>query len=379
MYCEVLYSHRKGKMLHILLLILKIAGIILALILGIVILMICIVLFVPVRYELAGKTEGDLGSVRGRLLITWFLRLVRVDVSYKEQKLKWRIRIAWIKRTGGQNKEETINEEDSAEETESEEAEEVSEENVETVEKPEEEKEDAKDRKIRTEKGRETEEPAEDRELKKGKRSEEGTWEREKNLEEVSQTEACRDSEASKEAQEDQESRKGIFGKIKSAIQGIIEKIKGIIRKIRDTLQNAGKKLRELGEKKDKILEFIHDETHVGALRKGKKEVFHLLKRLNPRRFMVDIRFGFEDPAVTGQVLAWLGILYPFMGDHVMITPDFEGHVFRGRADLKGKIFGYYFLLLCWNLLWSRNVRQTYKDIRNFKLNDQEESGYGRE
>ena len=191
MYCEVLYSHRKGKMLHILLLILKIAGIILALILGIVILMICIVLFVPVRYELAGKTEGDLGSVRGRLLITWFLRLVRVDVSYKEQKLKWRIRIAWIKRTGGQNKEETINEEDSAEETESEEAEEVSEENVETVEKPEEEKEDAKDRKIRTEKGRETEEPAEDRELKKGKRSEEGTWEREKNLEEVSQTEAC--------------------------------------------------------------------------------------------------------------------------------------------------------------------------------------------
>ena len=27
--------------------------------------------------------------------VTWFLRLIRIDVSFEEQELKWRVRIAW--------------------------------------------------------------------------------------------------------------------------------------------------------------------------------------------------------------------------------------------------------------------------------------------
>ena len=46
-------------MLHILLLILKIIGIILAVILGILVLLICIVVFAPVRYEVKAGCTGN--------------------------------------------------------------------------------------------------------------------------------------------------------------------------------------------------------------------------------------------------------------------------------------------------------------------------------
>ena len=32
-------------------------------------------------------------TVRGR--VTWLLRLIRIDASFEEQELKWRVRIAW--------------------------------------------------------------------------------------------------------------------------------------------------------------------------------------------------------------------------------------------------------------------------------------------
>ena len=45
-------------MLHILLFVLKIIGIIITAILGILVLLLCIVLFVPYRYEIKGRSEG---------------------------------------------------------------------------------------------------------------------------------------------------------------------------------------------------------------------------------------------------------------------------------------------------------------------------------
>ena len=88
-------------MLHILLLVLKIIGIIIAAILGILVLLLCIVLFVPFRYEIKGRSEGDAASLKGKIKVTWLLHLFRADVYYKDQKLIWRIRFAFWKRMAG--------------------------------------------------------------------------------------------------------------------------------------------------------------------------------------------------------------------------------------------------------------------------------------
>ena len=97
-------------MLHILILILKIIGIIIAVILGILLLLIAIFLFVPVHYEVQGRCDGDLDSLKGKVQVTWLLQLVRADILYKNGKMKWRLRFAWIKRenTGAGKKQKKV-------------------------------------------------------------------------------------------------------------------------------------------------------------------------------------------------------------------------------------------------------------------------------
>ncbi len=68
-------------MLHVLLLILKITGIVIACILGLVIIVVAAVLFVPVRY----KADADYhGKFKAHAKLSW-LGILRVIVSYDEE------------------------------------------------------------------------------------------------------------------------------------------------------------------------------------------------------------------------------------------------------------------------------------------------------
>ena len=69
-------------MLHILLLILKIIGIIIAVILGLIIVLGLVILFVPIRYSIdADYHKKAVAHVK----VTWLLHLLRGVVSYDEQ------------------------------------------------------------------------------------------------------------------------------------------------------------------------------------------------------------------------------------------------------------------------------------------------------
>ena len=81
--------------LHILLIILKIIGIIIAVILGLLLLLLVTFLCVPVRYRLDASMPGEIKESSAYGCVTWLLRLIRIDVSFEEQELKWRVRIAW--------------------------------------------------------------------------------------------------------------------------------------------------------------------------------------------------------------------------------------------------------------------------------------------
>ena len=81
-------------MLQIFFLILKIIGIILAAVLGLAILLLLLVLFVPVRYRAYGvKKEGE---CRAEAKISWLLHLISVPVAFREGELSAKIKILGI-------------------------------------------------------------------------------------------------------------------------------------------------------------------------------------------------------------------------------------------------------------------------------------------
>ena len=82
----------------------------------------------------------------------------------------------------------------------------------------------------------------------------------------------------------------------------------------------------------------------------------------------MNLHYGFEDPYRTGQVLAGLSMIYPFVGDNMSIQPDFEHQIIEGNLYMKGKIRAIHPVIFLIKLVLNKNIRQTFIDGKNFKL-----------
>ncbi len=350
-------------MLHILLLILKFIGIIIAAILGILVLLVCIVLFVPIKYEVQGKCGGRIDSLKGKARVTWLLRLFRADLYYKDGDFKWRLGFAIFKRASGSQPD---TEKDTKKDT-------IRKKKADT--KKEKGDQDEKEQKISDEKLEESKEKLEEaaaealmEEEPEEMEETEGIESDPKESEEVGQGCEEADEETDEETSavdqepeqdEDDTERKG---------NHILQKVKAVCEKIKCTFEKFCDRIRLLKEKKGRLAGFVHDETHRRAFSKVKKELFWFLGKLKPGKVEIKVRYGFEDPYYTGKVLAGLSILYPFLGDSTEIIPDFEHKVLDGGVCVKGRIRLSHAACLAWKLFWNKDVRQSYRDIKNFRL-----------
>ena len=316
-------------MLHILVLLLKIIAVIIAVILGILVLLAGTILFVPIRYEAAARCEGSPDTFRMKGKVTWLMHLVRADGCYKDGKTVWKIRIAWKQVGAGAKKEETSGQE------------------------PEEE--------VRTDNGiKESKETKEGKEVEKadetGPVKEVETLDETGAVKEAEETEAVQETQETAEKAEKEETR-----------SSILEKIKAWFFKIKCTFSRVCDKIKLLGERKDKVLGFLQSEVHKEAFRRVKRETLWLLRCIRPRKGALQVVYGFEDPFTTGQVLAGLSLVYPLIGEYASIVPDFERSVLEGKAWIKGNVRLWHVTAFAWKLFWSRSVRETYRDFKNFE------------
>ncbi|GAB5615207.1 hypothetical protein JCM31739_00320 [Faecalimonas canis] len=155
---------------------------------------------------------------------------------------------------------------------------------------------------------------------------------------------------------------------VKNKKKSFAEKCNKIFQKIKRTICNLCDKIKLLGDKKDRVLEFLQDELHQSAWKNAKREAVRLLKYLRPKKIKGRVHFGFSDPYLTGKTLAILSMWYPFYANTVSLEPDFEEAVLEGELSIKGCVRGFYFLFPVFNIIRSREIRQTYKHIREFQL-----------
>lgn len=364
-------------MLHIFFLILKIIGIIILVILGLLLLLIGIVLLVPVRYKADGRCAGDVASLEGRIKFSWLLHLVRGYVVYKDRQLVWQIKIAWL----GLNKEEgtadQVQEEYDGEPVNILDEPEYIEAQMNDLPEPEEKipgEENLRELEEKTLEATEVRTPepgAQQSEEIPMEGPQPGAQQSEEVPMEGPQLKEQPPEEASTEEQQSGEP-KASAGKEKKTIVSILhticDKIAVVIEKIKYTFQKICDNIKALTEKKDKLEQFLTDEVHQSAFKRAWREVKHFLKRLLPKRFRLNAHFGFEDPCLTGQILAGAAMIYPFVGKNMNLTPDFEEQVLEGDVSVRGIFRVIYVVIAGWNLLWDKNVRRTYKDVRNFKL-----------
>lgn len=319
-------------MLHILFILLKIIGILLAVALGLLLL----VLWMPVRYSFQMDKKAE-GPLEGQVKVTWFCSLFRMKASYIDKRFDYHIRIFGNQISGNQK------------------------EFLDRKKRKEERKEEKRRKKeqasVRKEAALPKQEDPSQREKKDPVREKScGQEETEKPVE----NKACAEGETEKPAEDKacaQEEKEKPAGQRKKE------------RKKKKNRKNFGETLRgkyaSLRENADK-LKNVYASCGGQELKEFFwKSVVQLARHVLPRRWKGYLHFGFDDPAVTGILTGFVAMVYPFGQTSFSLEPDFQQACFDAACQGRGKIHPGFFLWMAGKAVCNKNVRRLLKYIQS--------------
>ena len=284
--------------------ILRIIGILIPALILLVLLVVSLILLVPVRYQIWVKNREELET---KLRLHWLLHLISFTAEYRDE-LTYRLKVLGITVYDQKTKSSVTNKKNQDET-----AKVVS---------------SSAEKKTETSQQQETvvqqKQPEEQRE------------------------------ETQKEARQEQKETKSLREKIEDIVWKIIdflrsipEKIAGLLEKWSDLQENFGErvdafldKIDGWNRKKERLLKQIEDEQNRFAVVEGYKTIKKLVNHIRPRKLKVTGRLGFDDPAMTGQIFAAIGMLMPLYGEHIRLEAVFDEKVMEIDAYLSGRARG---------------------------------------
>lgn len=323
-------------MIHILFMILKALGILLLVLLFLVLLIVCTVLFLPFCYRAQVlKEEEGFACVKAGGRVSWLFGAVALTASYEEQKPEaqillfgasletWKRRLKKIRRGEASVPRTEENETENALEAE-----------------------------------KTAEQKAPDQKEKQQK--------------------VTAQKEQPEQEQEPDAPKKSILERFFGRIEYLPEKLLNLASRLLQTafrllelpfrlLEKLEQKIqagRRLKRKWESVKKFFRSKMFREALLHAKKEVLYFLKKAAPKKVTGTVRFGFNDPALTGETLGILGMIYGKLPKDLSIQPDFEQEILQGDVRMKGSFQAVTAAGIALRLFRDQNLRKT---IRHFK------------
>lgn len=320
-------------MLHGLLLVLKIAGIILAVLLGIVLAAAAAVLFVPVRYAADAQYDKNSGKKPVlRVRVTWLLHLFRFFMEYNED-FKMRAQVLFFPLYDSERP--------------------IEPEIKEQKEKASKKKQKAGERTVFDEQPQ-----------KSGVHAQEVR----KRIEQEPPQETESGIEVPQTAEENPRAfrkKPSLAEKIKrfgERIKQVCRQIKAFFIRIAQTIRGIFDKSVSLKdavqEKITHLSEILHDEENRELVHFLWEQLKRLLQKICPKKYRLRIRYGFEDSETTGWLAVRLAVLYGLLGLDIELIPDFEESVFEGEGMIKGKIRLAGILMIAGKVYFNRLVQK---------------------
>ena len=323
-------------MIHILFMILKALGILILVFLLLVLLIVCTVLFLPFCYRAQVlKEEEGFACVKASGRVSWLFGAVALTASYEEQKPEaqillfgasletWKRRLKKIRRGEASVPRTEENETENALEAE-----------------------------------KTAEQKAPDQKEKQQK--------------------VTAQKEQPEQEQEPDAPKKSILERFFGRIEYLPEKLLNLASRLLQTafrllelpfrlLEKLEQKIqagRRLKRKWESVKKFFRSKMFREALLHAKKEVLYFLKKAAPKKVTGTVRFGFNDPALTGETLGILGMIYGKLPKDLSIQPDFEQEILQGDVRMKGSFQAVTAAGIALRLFRDQNLRKT---IRHFK------------
>lgn len=306
-------------MIHLLLTILKIIGILLLVILGILLTVILLVLFVPLRYR--GNVFLEDKKPSGNVRISWLFRALRADFSLESGHIEAKVHVLWF-RLMDTGKDET--EDEAEDQTE--------------VIVPEEK---TGNRQSITRE--EPEEPVKEPIEKAVKEP------RKKPVEKPDQPDHVRSASREKK-------RKNLLEKLRQKIRILTEKIRSLYQRITGSYESLKNKI-------DVIREFWENEENRKTIRLLRHQIGKLLRHILPRKMNGRVKFGFDDPAVTGQVLTSISPFYGWYAEAISVEPVFDEQMLEGELHFRGYVRAGTMLWMALRVWLNKNFRALLKKL----------------
>lgn len=310
--------------------ILKIIGIILLFIFALILILVGVFLFLPVKYQLKGSKDAE--ETRVFLIVNWLFHLLRIRVEYqKESGLVYSVKIFAFQVFPKPEKPEKI---------------------TKTKKQKKVKKQKSAEKQDKTEESRNTNHK--DTPLLQNESG--GVQEEDVPKETVPQNTEVLETAPTQ--------TKKSFHKEKKKKKSLFELVKEQIIKLKFTFRKIYDKIKEICSGYEKCKEFITSEEMKGSLKFLNEQRKYLVRHLKPSKADVYLHFGTEDPALTGEILAALSVLYPFYGYKLNVEPDFEQVCFQGNIYVKGKIQCYVVLVTAWRAYKNKHIRKMIDRVR---------------
>lgn len=305
--------HGRSNLIHVLLILLKFLGIFLLFLLCLIFL----VLAAPIRYSFHFHA-GEEASFGGQIKVTWLLGILYIRGSYIEKIFEYRVRIFGYQILGNQK------------------------EFLEKKQKRERKKQKKRNKKSEKSKNKENvpaplkqeESCGDDRTAKQEMQPEEKVS--------PEQDRTCEECRSAEKAVEPMEKKPSSTDRFREKTTGRLDSLRKKIHEFREAYQEYhGKQLMDF----------------------AKQSIIKILRHVLPRRMRGFIRFGFDDPAVTGIVTGGAALFYPKYRDTLVLEPDFGQECFEADCRGRGRIHPGFFLYMGLKALWNPDVRALLKKL----------------
>lgn len=332
-------------MLQILFMILKILGILLLVILGIILAVLLLVLFVPVRYRTDASFDG---KPVGGVAVSWLLHLITVRVNY-DGSVKALVKVLWFRlfdKTVWPAEESPLPEETEVTEP-TEMIDPVEQITVVKVAEPVESAESPMPDK-----------PAEPKSAEAAPartESAESASAKPKTAETTAEEPKCAESMPVISTEQEKKSEP-LAEKLAALFRNMITKISCMYQQICGKVDAGQKKI-------ESVRLFLADQENQMTLRLLWKQVKKLFRHILPRKLSGRVRFGFDDPATTGQILTYVSPFYGLYAKTLKLEPVFDEKVIEGELHVKGHIRVATLLWIVIRVFLNKNFRLLLKKV----------------
>lgn len=333
----------------IFLLILKIIGIILCVILGIV----AVILFAPVFYE----ADANIDEMDYKVRIHWLAKLIRFEFRWKG-KAHAMLKILWFvidftdpEAVAARKAKKKVKSRKKLIKQQKKEAKKREKQTRQRQKQAQQEQADREARAQQREAFRKQQEEAETKKVEAvnaddslGKEASVAQDKEAYEKAEQAESENIRQESAESEKAEANKSKVSVLEKLKSAhgtAGSILDKVKTALA----------------------VISYLREQELISAVW-VKLQVF--LLRIRPRKLSGHLKFGLSNPADTGQILGVIAMVPLFYQTELQIEPDFEAedNYVQGQVYVKGHICCIHLVILIIRLLRDEKIRTLIRTIR---------------